>query len=71
MANFVSEVGPLFGPNFVIVTVNDETGREFERQIYPLDVEVSGPNFTDEPVFYSTGQPVRIRVPKGRIKWIR
>ncbi|MEV8585699.1 hypothetical protein [Streptomyces sp. NPDC051180] len=35
MANFISGVGPLFGPNFVIVTVNDDTGRPFQVQVYP------------------------------------
>ncbi|MEV7567322.1 hypothetical protein [Streptomyces tanashiensis] len=38
---------------------------------YTMSVEVSGPNFTDEPVFYSTDQPVRVPVPAGRIKYIR
>ncbi|MEV7544930.1 hypothetical protein [Streptomyces sp. NPDC089915] len=35
MTNFVSGVGPLFGPNFVVVTVNDETGKQFQVQVYP------------------------------------
>ncbi|SED98576.1 hypothetical protein [Streptomyces sp. TLI_105] len=35
MTAFVSGVGPLFGPNFVIVTANDETGKEFRLQVYP------------------------------------
>jgi hypothetical protein len=35
MADFVSGVGPLFGPDFVIVTVNDSTGTRFDVQIYP------------------------------------
>ena len=35
MADFISGVGPLFGPDFVIVTVNDETGTRFDVQVYP------------------------------------
>jgi hypothetical protein len=35
MTDFVSGVGPLFGPNFVVVTVNDETGKDFPVQVYP------------------------------------
>ncbi|MFG1798384.1 hypothetical protein [Nocardia sp. NPDC049149] len=35
MSDFVSGVGPLFGPNFVVVTVNDETGRQYSVQVYP------------------------------------
>lgn len=35
MADFISGVGPLFGPDFVVVTVNDETGTRFDVQVYP------------------------------------
>jgi hypothetical protein len=35
MTDFVSGVGPLFGPDFVIVTVNDATGTRFDVQVYP------------------------------------
>jgi len=35
MADFVSGVGPLFGPDFVVVTVNDATGAPFAVQVYP------------------------------------
>jgi len=35
MADFVSGVGPLFGPDFVIVTVNDATGTQYDVQVYP------------------------------------
>lgn len=35
MSNFVSGVGPLFGPNSVVVTVNDETGKPLSLQVYP------------------------------------
>jgi hypothetical protein len=31
----IQGVGPLFGPNFVMVTVNDETGLGYEVQVYP------------------------------------
>lgn len=35
MADFVSGLGPLFGPDFVVVTVNDATGTPFPVQVYP------------------------------------
>jgi hypothetical protein len=35
MTDFISGVGPLFGPDFVVVTVNDETGKKFDVQVYP------------------------------------
>ena len=35
MADLISGVGPLFGPDFVTVTTNDETGKPFSVQIYP------------------------------------
>jgi hypothetical protein len=35
VADFVAGVGPLFGPDFVVVTVNDETGLQHTLQVYP------------------------------------
>jgi hypothetical protein len=35
MDDFVAGVGPLFGPDFVVVTVNDETGKLYSLQVYP------------------------------------
>lgn len=36
MANeTLTALGPLFGPNFVIVTVNDETGKQFPLEVFP------------------------------------
>jgi len=35
MSDFVSGVGPLFGPDFVVVTVNDATGAQYPVQVYP------------------------------------
>src|ERR1700733_1460728 len=35
MADFVSGVGPLFGPDFVVVTVNDATGCQYGVHVYP------------------------------------
>jgi hypothetical protein len=35
---------------------------------YTMTVEVDGPNFTDDPVIYSTPEPVRVPIPQGRIK---
>jgi hypothetical protein len=35
MTDFVSGLGPLFGPDFVEVTVNDETGLSYTLQVYP------------------------------------
>jgi hypothetical protein len=34
-AELLAPLGPLFGPNFIIITVNDETGRPFSLQVYP------------------------------------
>ncbi len=31
----ISALGPLFGPNFILVTVNDDTGVAFSLEIYP------------------------------------
>lgn len=36
---------------------------------YSVEVEVTGPNFTDDPVQYSTG-PVSVPLPAGRIKYM-
>ncbi|WP_035804566.1 hypothetical protein [Kitasatospora mediocidica] len=35
MSNFLSAAGPLFGPDFVVVTVNDETGTAYSVEVYP------------------------------------
>src|SRR5262249_51790124 len=35
---------------------------------YELQVDVSGTNFTDEPVHYSTAQAVTVPLPTGRVK---
>lgn len=35
MADFLTATGPIFGPNFVLVTVNDDTGVEYRLQVYP------------------------------------
>lgn len=35
MGDFVSGVGPLFGPNFVVVTVDDDSGKRYDVQVYP------------------------------------
>lgn len=37
---------------------------------YTLQVEVTGPNFTDPPVQYGTTQPVTVPLPTGRIKYV-
>jgi hypothetical protein len=37
---------------------------------YTVDVEVTGPNFTDNPVSWSTPAPVQVNVPAGRLKYI-
>lgn len=37
---------------------------------YTVDVEVTGPNFTDDPVTWSTPAPVVVQVPAGRVKYI-
>lgn len=35
-----------------------------------IDVQISGPNFTDNPVSYKTESPLVVSVPKGRIKYM-
>jgi len=37
---------------------------------YTVDVTVSGPNFTDDPVTYSTPAPVKVPIPAGRVKYL-
>jgi hypothetical protein len=33
--DFLSAAGPMWGPNFVLVTANDENGRKYQLQLYP------------------------------------
>ena len=35
MADLISGVGPLFGPDFLTVAMNDESGKDFQVQVYP------------------------------------
>lgn len=35
MSDFLAPTGPLFGPDFVLVTVNDDTGMQYSLQVYP------------------------------------
>ncbi|MDT0452065.1 hypothetical protein [Streptomyces hesseae] len=46
MADFLSPTGPLFGPDFVVVTVNDDTGVSYSLQVYPdasnADLQAAG-----------------------------
>lgn len=37
---------------------------------YTLDVEITGPNFTDDPVVYSTPAPVTVPLTPGRLKYV-
>ena len=37
---------------------------------YTVDVSISGPDFTDDPVEYSSPAPVVVPVPAGRIKYL-
>jgi hypothetical protein len=42
-----------------------------EKQFsYTVDVEVTGPNFTDDPVQYSTPKPIVVKLPQGRVKYL-
>lgn len=36
---------------------------------YTVDVAVSGPNFTDETITWSTPSPVTVNIPQGRLKY--
>ncbi|MEU4102119.1 hypothetical protein AB0F16_16250 [Streptomyces tanashiensis] len=82
--NVIVQITPTIGPDtFAPILVTKENVKNALWEVYSdkyvqeteisytMSVEVSGPNFTDEPVFYSTDQPVRIPVPAGRIKYIR
>jgi len=35
MADYLSPAGPIFGPDFVVVTTNDENGTAYQLQVYP------------------------------------
>lgn len=35
MADFLTATGPIFGPDFVVVTVDDEAGTSYQLQVYP------------------------------------
>lgn len=35
MSQDLSPLGPLFGPNFILISVNDETGKEFALEVFP------------------------------------
>lgn len=37
---------------------------------YTLQVEVTGPNFTDTPVQYQTPEPITVTLPTGRVKYV-
>ena len=37
---------------------------------YEVQVEVVGPNFTDDPVQYGTTSPITVALPSGRLKYI-
>lgn len=37
---------------------------------YSIDVQVQGPNFTDNPIVYSSPQPVTVALPPGRVKYV-
>jgi hypothetical protein len=62
MASLVAPVGPLFGPDFVLVTVNDDTGELYQLEVYPdamnQELKASG-----QPTQYYF-QPARIYLAK-------
>lgn len=35
MSDITAPLGPLFGPDFVLITVNDATGQQYQLQVYP------------------------------------
>jgi hypothetical protein len=37
---------------------------------YSIQVQVQGPNFTDNPIVYSSAQPVTVALPPGRVKYV-
>ena len=36
---------------------------------YTVQVTVQGPNFTDNPIVYQSGQPITVPLPPGRVKY--
>ena len=62
MASLIAPVGPLFGPDFVLVTVNDDTGMLYQLEVYPdamnQELKASG-----QPTQYYF-QPARIYLAK-------
>ena len=43
---------------------------DVESFSYTVDVAVSGPDFTDDTITYSTAEPVTVKVPQGRLKYL-
>jgi hypothetical protein len=37
---------------------------------YTVQVEVAGPNFTDDPVQYQSAKPLVVKLPQGRVKYL-
>lgn len=57
MAEFVSGVGPLFGPDFLIVTVNDETGKPPRVQV---NLDAHNPELNFGRDHWSRGRPMSV-----------
>ncbi|WP_295696013.1 hypothetical protein [Lapillicoccus sp.] len=59
-ANQMNALWEVFSDKYVMAT----------ELSYTIDVSISGPNFTDDPVEYSSPQPIVVPVPQGRIKYL-
>jgi hypothetical protein len=81
--NISVSITPTIGPDtfpLILVTKDNQKNALWELYSdkyvqetefsYTMTVEVDGPNFTDEPVIYSTAEPIKVKVPQGRIKYV-
>ena len=58
--NFTNVIWEIFSDKFIAAT----------SFTYDLQVEVVGPNFTDDPVKFGTPSPIVVPLPTGRVKYI-
>ena len=59
-------IQPPIGPP----TISSITPESAPSNSAPFTLTVSGSNFTDDPVVYSTSQPILVQLPGGRLKYV-
>lgn len=69
------------GPRKDVITITNQNQKNILWQIfsdkyfdqtsfsYTVQVQVQGPDFTDNPIQYQSAQPVKIDLPQGRVKY--